>query len=396
MEKLNMKTRIGLYSTAFCLLSSVMPVNTFGVENRATNIVEEIRQENNNRKNWTKEFVRTIGDKVAVWQIKEFPKTRHGSIDQRGWVAGSWYMGLFDWAEFTGDESYYDCLKKIFTRQSWQLGNRLYDADDICVSQTYIDMYNKFGDVKMIEPTLARADWMVNNPSKGSIDFQVKDRFRERWTWCDALFMAPAVYSRLYTMTGNKKYMHFADAEFRASYNHLYDRNEKLFYRDSRYFDKLEPNGKKVFWGRGNGWVIGGLTEILKTLPADDKEFRPFYEKLFVEFSTRLSEIQGKDGHWHASLLAPEEYPSPETSSTGFIVYGLAYGINQGYLSKEKFLPIVKKGWDALVAAVESDGKLGWVQPIGFDPKKVTREMTEIYGPGAFLMTACEIYKLCD
>ena len=78
--------------------------------------------------------MKSIGNKVADWQIKNFPKTRHGSIDQRGWVAGSWYMGLFDWAEFTGNESYYDCLKKIFTKQNWQLGNRLYDADDICVA----------------------------------------------------------------------------------------------------------------------------------------------------------------------------------------------------------------------------------------------------------------------
>ena len=160
--------------------------------------------------------------------------------------------------------------------------------------------------------------------------------------------------------------------------------------------DRKEANGKKVFWGRGNGWVIGGLAEILKTLPAEDTEFRPFYLELYKEMSERLAGLQGKDGYWHASLLDPDSYPSPETSATGFIVYGLAYGINQGYLPADKYLPVVKKGWEALTRAVEANGKLGWVQPVGADPKKVTRDMTELYGTGAFLMATSEIYKLAD
>ncbi len=164
--------------------------------------------------------------------------------------------------------------------------------------------------------------------------------------------------------------MHFADSEFRATYNHLYDKDEDLFYRDSRYIGQKEANGKKIFWGRGNGWVIGGLAEILKTLPAEDTEFRPFYLELYKEMSERLAGLQGKDGYWHASLLDPDSYPSPETSATGFIVYGLAYGINQGYLPADKYLPVVKKGWEALTRAVETNGKLGWVQPVGADPKR--------------------------
>ena len=52
--------------------------------------------------------------------------------------------------------------------------------------------------------------------------------------------------------------------------NYLYDKEEHLFYRDHRYFAKREANGKKVFWGRGNGWVLGGLVEILQALPKDE------------------------------------------------------------------------------------------------------------------------------
>lgn len=342
-----------------------------------------------------KDEVTTIARKVADWQIKEFPTNKYAVSEPKGWIAGALYMGMFDWAELSGDEQYFDWMKKVFNRQHWQVADRMYHADDVCVSQTYIDMYGKYKEDKMLLPTLARIDWVVNNPSKGGMDIDYsKPLSYERWSWCDALFMAPAVYTRLYTLTGNRKYMIFADAEFKATYNHLYDKEEKLFFRDSRYFNQKEANGQKVFWGRGNGWVIGGLAEILKTLPADDSEYRPFYLQLFKEISERLSGLQNKDGFWHASLLDPASYPSPETSATGFIVYGLAYGVNQGYLPADKYLPVIEKGWAALCSAVESDGKLGWVQPVGADPRKVTKEMTELYGTGAFLMAACEIYRL--
>ena len=342
-----------------------------------------------------KDEVTTIARKVADWQIKEFPTNKYAVSEPKGWIAGALYMGMFDWAELSGDELYFDWMKKVFNRQHWQVADRMYHADDVCVSQTYIDMYDKYKEDKMLLPTLARIDWVVNNPSKGGMDIDYsKPLSYERWSWCDALFMAPAVYTRLYTLTGNRKYMIFADTEFKATYNHLYDKKEKLFFRDSRYFNQKEANGQKVFWGRGNGWVIGGLAEILKTLPADDSEYRPFYLQLFKEISERLAGLQNKDGFWHASLLDPASYPSPETSATGFIVYGLAYGVNQGYLPADKYLPVIEKGWAALCSAVESDGKLGWVQPVGADPRKVTKEMTELYGTGAFLMAACEIYRL--
>lgn len=387
-----MRTLIKTYCAAFCMSASIMAA--YAANENGLNVpqVSEVRVEGV----WNRQSIKELGKEVADWQIKEFPNTRHGSKDQRGWVAGAWYMGLCDWAELSNDTTYYKWMRKTFSAQRWQLGNRMYHADDFLVGQVYIDLYEKYKEKDMLEPTLSRAEWLVSHPSNGSVDFRVPHLRQERWTWCDALFMAPAVYTRLYSLTGNRKYMHFMDAEFKATYNHLYDKEEKMFYRDSRYFDQREANGKKVFWGRGNGWVIAGLAEILRTLPDSDTEFRPFYEKLFVEFATRLAELQGEDGYWHASLLDPDSYPSPETSSTGFIVYGLAYGINRGYLPAKDFLPIVKKGWQALAEAVAPDGKLCWVQPIGADPKKVTREMTELYGPGAFLMAACEIYKLCD
>lgn len=340
--------------------------------------------------------IMNVARNVADWQIGAFSSNPYAKAS-KGWIAASLYVGMFDWAELSGEEKYMKWLHRIGNRNCWQLGDRMYHADDVCVAQTYLDMYAKFKKEVMIVPTKLRLDWVIENPSSGNLDLNNGiASTHERWSWCDALFMAPPVYTRMYVLTGDKKYMKFADKEFKDTYNHLYDKEEKLFYRDSRYITQREKNGKKIFWGRGNGWVVGGLVEILKVLPQADKKYRPFYEGLFKEMAFRLLGLQSSDGFWRASLLDPESFSAPETSATGFITYALAYGVNEKLLPAEQFLPVIKKGWTALVSAVRYDGKLGWVQPVGAHPNKVKEHMTELYGVGAFLMTACEMYKLAE
>lgn len=350
------------------------------------------------QKTTEKDDVTEIMKRVADWQIAH-PNdgTEHDDLD---WTHAALYMGMIDWAELSekenGDDSYYRWLLRIGKRNHFQVGKWMYHADFIAVGQPFIDLYIKYGDEKMIAPVMARANWIVEHPARTTLELDYgKWETLDRWSWCDALFMAPPVYAKLYALTGNRKYLDFLNREYKATYEYLFDKKERLFYRDRRYFNQREANGMKVFWGRGNAWVVAGLVEVLKVLSPQDGS-RKFYEDLFVELSARLSGLQSPDGYWHASLLDPDSYPSPETSATGFIVYALAYGINMGLLDEARFMPVVEKGWKALTDAVEIDGKLGYVQPIGADPRTVTREMTEVYGVGAFLMAGCQYRMLLE
>lgn len=338
-----------------------------------------------------KEPVLKVMKAVADWQIENFDRVKHHPLD---WTNGALYTGMYAWSVLADSNKYQKWLLKIGTKYQWQPGFRMYHADDYVVLQTWLDQYRELKNERMLDPSIARIDWIIEHPSKSSLKLSEKGP-HDRWWWCDALFMAPPVYTRLTSITGDKKYVKFMHKEYQATYDYLYDKEEHLFYRDDRYFDKREANGKKVFWGRGNGWVMGGLVSILKELPEKSK-YRPFYEELFKEMMTKAASLQDKNGYWHASLLDPESYPNPETSSSGFITYALAYGVNSGLLDRGKYLPVVEKGWKALVRAVYPDGKLGWVQPIGADPKKVKKDMTEVYGVGAFLLAGSEVVKLTE
>lgn len=333
---------------------------------------------------WNKKDITIVADTVFRWVMKTYQKDKN--YCNQGWVSGVLYNGLFDWAEITDKKEYFDFMKRIFSRYYWQLGNRMYHGDDLCVGQVYLDMYAKYKQEKMWIPTKARIDWIIENPPIGNID--ITKGVSDRWWWCDALYMAPAIFTRLYTLTGDKKYLKFAHKEYLDCYEHLYDKDEHLFFRDGKYLNAKDEKGGKVFWSRGNGWVLGGLAEVLKYLPEEDKKYRPFYEQLLQEMSEKIASLQREDGYWRTNLLNADIYPMPETSGTGLFTYAIMYGINQGILPADKYLPIVRKGWDAMVKAVNTEGKVGWTQMVAQKPGKVVKKDTRAYSVGSLLMIA--------
>lgn len=341
---------------------------------------------------WNKKDITIVADTVFRWVMKTYQKDKN--YCNQGWVSGVLYNGLFDWAEITDKKEYFDFMKRIFSRYYWQLGNRMYHGDDLCVGQVYLDMYAKYKQEKMWIPTKARIDWIIENPPIGNID--ITKGVSDRWWWCDALYMAPAIFTRLYTLTGGKKYLKFAHKEYLDCYEHLYDKDEHLFFRDGKYLNAKDEKGGKVFWSRGNGWVLGGLAEVLKYLPEEDKKYRPFYEQLLQEMSEKIASLQREDGYWRTNLLNADIYPMPETSGTGLFTYAIMYGINQGILPADKYLPIVRKGWDAMVKAVNTEGKVGWTQMVAQKPGKVVKKDTRAYSVGSLLMIASELYRYLD
>jgi len=312
--------------------------------------------------------VKKVMEGIADWQIEHYRDSysgRRAPHHPLAWTNGALYVGMVKWAAMADDDKYYNWLREIGDKHDWMLHRRKYHADDHTVGQMYFELFRKYKDSTMIEPTKEHFDFILHHPAKTSLEWRTPYH-QDRWNWCDALFMAPPVWAKLYNTTGEQKYLDFLMAEYSATTDFLFDKKENLFYRDESYMSKLD-NGTKVFWSRGNGWVFAGLTNIMNELSPDTKEYK-YFLKIFKKMAEKLLEIQTPEGHWAMSLLGQEFYPSPETSGSSFYTYGLAWGINNGILDEESYAAAVKKGWNSLVSHITKDGMLGYVQPIGGSP----------------------------
>jgi rhamnogalacturonyl hydrolase YesR len=308
---------------------------------------------------------------------------------------GALYAGMNQWRTVADEPAKYTgFLVEIGQRNGWKLHKRPYHADDHAVGQFYLSLYQEKQDPAMIGPTREHFDWILANRKTGSLMWGKDTDCHDRWGWCDALFMAPPVWARLAKVTGEGKYLEFMDEEYHATHDLLWDPEEKLFWRDSSFFERREENGEKVFWARGNGWVFGGLALMIPDLP-DDWEGRDFYLDLYRQMAGRLKEIQRADGTWSMGLLGDvEDYPNKETSGTSFFTFGLAWGVHQGILDRATYEPVVLKAWDALEDCVTDEGMLVWVQPVGAAPGESFPDASEVYGVGAFLAAGTEVYRM--
>jgi rhamnogalacturonyl hydrolase YesR len=329
-----------------------------------------------------------IMKKVADWQIAH-PK----SYNPLDWHYGAFYTGLMALYKTTQEPAYWNEMQKLGEANQWKLMNDIYHADRLTIAQTFAEMYLIHKDPKMLEKIQWVMDMHIDRTAKADVRFEHNAYAFEWWTWCDALYMAPPAFARVYKATGDTKYLDYLDKHWWITSDYLYDENEHLFYRDDRFFKAKTENGKKVFWSRGNGWVMGGLVRVLEYMP-EDYPSRPKFVQQYQEMAEKIASIQTPEGFWTSSLLDTQEFPIGESSGTAFYCYALTWGINQGILAKVKYLPIVEKAWKALSKNVNPAGRLGFVQQVGDSPKGISEDDWEVYGSGAFLLAGCELYKL--
>ena len=349
----------------------------------------------------TTESVTSVTDAALQWQVREYEnmdgRRRYKRKNDVNWADGIFLTAAYEWGVERSDSATMEWVNRIAERNDYRLpmGVHVYHADNLIIGMLYADMYEQTGDSRLLQQPAERLEYIVRHPSACSLysdDSDLTYYYKQRWSWCDALYMAPQVFARYAGILDEPELLSFMDREYRATVDYLYSQKHKLFFRDSNYFNKLEPNGAPVFWGRGNGWVVAGLAKLIPYLPRDF-EGRDYYVHLYCEMMSRIVSLQSAEGHWYVSMLDSEAYPAPEMSSTAFFCYALWWGINEGLLDKETYMPHAVKAWQAIVHAVHPDGMLGSVQAVGEKPEAITTDMTEVYGPAAMVYAAREILK---
>jgi len=365
----------------------------------------------------TPQEVLSVAQRVNDYFMKKYSDptipTNVGKIRPSSlWTRAVYYEGLMELYKVDAQQRYIDYTDRWADFHKWTPRNGITscDADDQCCEQTYLDRYMMTGQEKMI----VHVKENLAHQMKTGNDRKANGALYGWWTWIDAIQMAMPVYSKMYRITGEQKYIDHAMRMYTWSRDTLagglFNTQEGLWWRDADYVPPYkEKDGNNCYWSRGSGWVYAALVKVLEDLeamPELSKQSKKYYKSLkkdFVLMSNGLLNCQREDGFWNPSLMSEANYGGKELTGTALFLYGMSWGMNHGILKNKQYKPACDRAWKAMVKdAVHPDGFLGWVQGTGKDPsagQPLAYDKVpdfEDYGTGCFLLGAVEYYRLLN
>jgi len=256
----------------------------------------------------------------------------------------TWYAAV-EFAKLTKDKNLMTALTRrfdpILTPEGRKSISMTRHVDHAVFGIVPLELYIQTKDTKYLELGKMLADQQWEKPDKDGLSDQT--RF-----WVDDMYMITMLQVQAYRATHNKIYLDRAALEMAAYLDKLQQPNG-LFYHGPEF---------PFFWGRGNGWVAGGMAELLSDLPAGHPK-RARIMECYLKMMASLLKFQDADGMWHQLIDHPESYK--ETSCTGMFTFAMITGVKKGWLKDQAYSQAARKGWLALIRYIDADGNIGEV-----------------------------------
>lgn len=360
-------------------------------------------------KTWTADQVKELITRVnTYWQQNNKAETRSF------WDPAAYHTGNMEVYKLLKDDKQLDYTRRWAYHNNWSGATEadpsrwkyanygegkdyvLFGDWQVCF-QTYIDLYN----LAIANGGTDADNYFMVKRAKEVMHYEAYSKKDDYWWWSDALYMVMPVMTKMYKLTGDVQYLDKLYENLLYSDRIMLDQETGLYFRDARYVypNHKSVNGKKDFWARGDGWVLAGLAKVLQDLPKDYKHYKFFVDK-FQRLADIVAKTQQKEGYWTRSILDPNHAPGPETSGTAFFAYGIMWGVNNGFLAKKDYKKCIDRAWQYISeTAVQANGKVGYVQPIGdraIPGQTVDANSQANFGVGAVLLAACEYYRYID
>lgn len=230
---------------------------------------------------------------------------------------------------------------------------RLYELnvlDNIgTMGMNLIDAYLDSNDISLL-PIIERIRYQAEETVPR---FEDGTYFRVDTMWVDDLYMSCPFLIRMGILTGNNEWLEKAKSQIWGFYDRLYMEDEDLF---SHIYFPEEKAANRVPWGRGNGWVMWTLSELL--LLGENRVELSKERQLFARMAERLKELQDESGLWHQVLNRKEKASYLETSCTGMFLLALSRGVKNGWLGSE-FIETLDKAWQGLLKySIDNEGNV--------------------------------------
>lgn len=174
---------------------------------------------------------------------------------------------------------------------------------------------------------------------------RMKDKtyFRNETMWADDLYMSCPFLVRLGRLSGEKVWYERAASQIQGFSKRLFMPEEGLF---SHIFFVEQNQANRVPWGRGNGWVMWTLSELL--IYAEGKIDLTEYKELFCKMANSIKGLQDKSGLWRQVLSRNDDESYLETSCSAMFLLAFARGVKYGWLD-ESFIETMDLAYQGLL-----------------------------------------------
>ena len=309
------------------------------------------------------------------------------------WIGGTFYLSVGQLARTSKNPDYTKFMLDLANRYNFALRGTtphdLINADEQCVGALYEELYARKRLPGMIMPLRQRLDYtlpyLTQTPAPPKLT----------WWWCDSLFMAPEVMTRMSALTGDPKYINAMNTQWWRLYDLLYDKTEHLYFRDERFLTRISKNGKNLLGPRqqlgSSPASRASSTPCPPTTPRATSS-SPSSRK-WPPASPPSSSPTASGPTLPSSTPTTSKAPNPPAPvSTPTPSPGASTTTSSTAPTFER--AVVQKGWAALNTAILPNGLIGYVQKTGDQPVPSLTTDTGLYGTGAFLLAGLQVMNL--
>ena len=351
------------------------------------------------------------------WPVAGCSSCLPGGRTSAEWTRGTYMEGALALYRINPNLNLYDYAVQWGALFKWQLsyGDLSTDPDGQCAGQEYIELYT-------LDPIPANTNQLTHIST--TLTYWVSNNIGlTAWSLCR---FHPHVHARLCqaqprsTPTPSPALKN--NATYAPEMYAFFHQIKSVYGRPTAFTTPQTISGggtqtilsnytasdgtkQKCYWSRGNGWAFVALGRTMDVLPTNDPHYTE-YLQTFHDMAAAIKAVQRADGFWNVNLAYTNDYPGPESSGTACFVYGMAWGINKGYLAPAIICPPSSADgtrWPTAAASHHRHrhgaGFLGYeqgaaAQPSNGQPVTYTSVPNfDDFGLGLFLLAGSEVYS---
>lgn len=374
-----------------------------------------------------KGFVRTyLPGKSDYWRLCNgiSLRLREGNSLFGKWTypLGVSIRGMLAWAKKTNNDeikayldSYIKALCDVYEYARWDA--KKYTVSLVLRQQSIIELLDDFGSFEsaLIDVTVDKPNDTLYEIIRRGADFvknklpRLKDGTMYRKAllplhrninhnhltiWTDDLYMGGVFMCRYYDLCKNEAFLNDAALQFKKYFEYLYIAEKRLM---SHVYSMRRGEKTNVAWGRGNGWVLISLTELLGVMNKNHKNYAEILG-IFQTLCKGVLSYQDNEGMWHQIIDDDEAFS--EASCTAMFGCAFLRGVKNGWLSVEEYAASAIKAWRALTKhCIDCDGNIyGICKGSGFSfredyyKNELPWVFNDTHGMGIILLFGTEAY----